>query len=316
MRTMSETFGSGGKILQKNREIGSAMENNSKLVHFIYKLRKGMSPEDAANSVKRYLFDYGELTEFEQKFMRRTIPFYTWVRKNVPLMYSELLKNPGKFSMVPKGMDFVEDLSDDVNHHPVPDYFQEVSAIRMPKFVDRGVRDTNVFMAKALYSMGIVKEKPSEVTGLQPVFLKPDLPFQDLDIGAKDLLSGLTPLLRIPIETQVGQSKGFSFFLDRPIENFEGQPAEVTPIPFLPFKMRKKHQSALEGAIPWLGKVNRIRTRAHRGQGASQLATELLGFKGIQNDIELAKGMKGKRKQRKIRDLQKRLKEEGKLRSR
>ena len=318
MKRMSDTFGSGGKILTKNREIGGAMENNAKIVHFIHKIRQGMSPEDAAQSVKKYLFDYGELTDFERKFMRRTIPFYTWVRKNVPLMYGELLNNPGKFSRVPKAMTAVQNLNTDKDEGAVPDYFQEIMAQRQPKGVDRVVRDVNTFLAKGLYSMGALKEKPEELTGLQPVYLKPDLPFQDLDIGAKDILSGLTPLLRVPMEMAMGEGKGFSFFLDRPLENFEGEPAEVSLIPGgsavgLDFKLREKYQSAIEGLLPTLGKVNRIRKRAQRGQLASQLSSEFFGVKFLQNDVNQAAGLKGTKLRNRIRDLKKRLREEGRM---
>jgi hypothetical protein len=314
-KILRDNFGSGGKLLSVNRDVGRAVENNAKLVHFIHKLRKGMSAEDAAISTKKYLFDYGSLTDWERKTMRRALPFYTWVRKNVPLMYSELFKQPGKFGALPKGFDAIEDLTSDANDVATPDYFQEITAIRMPAFVDRGVRDINQFMAQVLYSMEILKEKPEELTGLQPVYLKPDLPFQDLEIGHKDLISGLSPMLRVPFEMAAGQqNRGFSFFLDRPIERFEGQDAELSAIPGLPFHLRAKHQSALESLIPTLGKFNRLRSKAQKGQLAAQFSSEFLGLKVIQNDVKQAKAVKASNRRDKLRSLKRRLRDRGLVR--
>lgn len=319
-KTMRNNFGQGGRLLKNNRDLGSAIENNSRLTHFLYRLRKGDSPEQAAASVKQYLFDYSDLTDRERDVFRRALPFYTWVRKNTPLMFGELVRQPDKFSLLPKGFGAVENLSKDMEDIPTPDYFQEVTAIRMPKFVNEATRDVNTLMAKFLYSSGILKEKPSEVTGLQPVYLKPDLPFQDLDVGMPSeafgkLVSGLNPLIRAPFEYAGGpDGRGFSFFTERPVERFEGEPSEVSLIPFLPIHLRERTQKALESFAPPLGKINRIRNRAQKGQLASQLTSELFGLKFIQNDLDQARALKAYKRRDKLRNLKKRLQEEGRIR--
>lgn len=55
---------------------GRQIENNARLAHFIDKVNKGWSFDEAALSVKKYLFDYSELTPFEVNVMRRLMPFY------------------------------------------------------------------------------------------------------------------------------------------------------------------------------------------------------------------------------------------------
>ena len=242
--------------------------------------------------------------------MRRLIPFYTWMRKNVPLMLEQLVVNPERFSYVPKGITAINNLSADVNHYDVPDYFSESTAIRMPKYVDHVIKDANTAISKLLYSLGAIDERPEEITGLQPVYLKPDLPFQDLGMTATELLSSLTPVIKTPFETIIGQERGHSFFLDRPTEAFEGEDAEVNLFPGFDFRLRAKHQQALEGMVPTLGKYYRMKGAIQKGKGASQLASEFLGIKFLQNDIFQAADMKGRKRRDKLRAIKKNLQSE------
>jgi hypothetical protein len=104
--------------------IGSTIEDNAKIAHFISKIRSGLSPEEAAQSVKKFLFDYSELTDFEKGVMKRIFPFYTWTRKNIPLQLEQMVRQPGKYSALgkvieslPKGEQGEIDL--------LPDYIKE-----------------------------------------------------------------------------------------------------------------------------------------------------------------------------------------------
>lgn len=54
---------------------GKVIEENAKLAHFIAKRNAGLSADDAAASVKKYLFDYDDVTDTE-KWIKRVIPFY------------------------------------------------------------------------------------------------------------------------------------------------------------------------------------------------------------------------------------------------
>ena len=48
----------------------------------------------AARQVKEALFDYGDLSAFEQNVLKRAMPFYTWSRKNIPAQFKALVQNP------------------------------------------------------------------------------------------------------------------------------------------------------------------------------------------------------------------------------
>ncbi len=84
-----------GAAVDTGRMIGTLIEDNAKIAHFMHMVDRGLSPESAAMSVKETLFDYEDLTEFERRVLKRVVPFYTFMRKNVPLQISELGKHPG-----------------------------------------------------------------------------------------------------------------------------------------------------------------------------------------------------------------------------
>jgi hypothetical protein len=83
---------------KSGRWVSSGLENNARLAHFMWALDKYGDAEIAAQSVKKYLFNYADLTPFERRVMKRAIPFYTFMRKNTALMLTSTAENPGKMS--------------------------------------------------------------------------------------------------------------------------------------------------------------------------------------------------------------------------
>ncbi len=92
--------GTGSKIRQasENREDIMRVANwiNSLETMGSAKMSVDQIAEMAAKNVKKYNFDYQDLTSVEQSFFRRVIPFYTFMRKNVPVMLESLATQPGK----------------------------------------------------------------------------------------------------------------------------------------------------------------------------------------------------------------------------
>ncbi len=84
-------------FLRTGRSLGEAIENNARLGLFIDgKVHKGMNSSDAAARVRKYLFDYGDLTQFESQNMRMLARFYTFARKNTALQARMLITQPGR----------------------------------------------------------------------------------------------------------------------------------------------------------------------------------------------------------------------------
>jgi len=76
------------------REFGSHIENMDRLAHYMGKRSQGYSAWAAAFSVKKHLFDYGELTSWERKYMKAVVPFWSWLKNNVRLQTEMFLDKP------------------------------------------------------------------------------------------------------------------------------------------------------------------------------------------------------------------------------
>lgn len=306
--TALRLFGQEGGVLKANRTVGRAIENNARMAHWIAKLRKGYTPEDAAASVRKYLFDYNELTPFEIDVMKSVLPFYTWSRKNIPLQLQSLFSQPGKFSVVPKLMNEIEDLSENWKDIPAPDYFQELHAVRLPRPISVLTAAAN----RALQPVTTATGGAEIPEGIQPVFLNPNLPFQDINrMNPKDILSGMTPLAKIIFE-QVPE-RGYSIFLDRPMERFKEEPGVLQEAFGVP--LDKRAEMILEYAPvlgPTFGKGKRLVERAKRGQLFEQLMTEVLGIKLIPVDVDRVVKQKTFDRRRIVREMKDRLEAQGK----
>ena len=94
------TLSADNKAIAIGKKVGENVENNARIANFLHHLRKGDTPADAAKQVQIALFDYADLTVFEQDVMKRIFPFYTWSRKNIPFQLQQMIKHPGKYKAV------------------------------------------------------------------------------------------------------------------------------------------------------------------------------------------------------------------------
>ena len=165
--------------LRTGREVGVMVENNSRLALFIDRVAKGDSFDEAAKTVKKYLFDYGELTNLEQKGMRRVVPFYTWMRKNIPLQVEQMVKQPGKFAGLEKVRNEIERASENQKDPEkyLPSWMKNQYTIRMPW--KNGTGDY--------------------------AYLSPSIAFQDLSSGTSlnRWLAQISPFIKAPFEYAV-----------------------------------------------------------------------------------------------------------------
>jgi hypothetical protein len=100
-------------LVEPSQKFGTMIENNARLAHYIAKIDDGLSPALAAQSTRKYLFDYGDLTEVERRMFRSVSRFYTWSRKNIGLQLDTAFRAPGRLS----GLQDAEDqmLGDDTS---------------------------------------------------------------------------------------------------------------------------------------------------------------------------------------------------------
>jgi hypothetical protein len=84
------------KGINKAFAAGKAVENNARLALFIDQIKKGKSLDESGKMVRKTLFDYSDLSEFEKSYAKRLMPFYTWSRKNIPAQFEAVLKHPDR----------------------------------------------------------------------------------------------------------------------------------------------------------------------------------------------------------------------------
>jgi hypothetical protein len=81
---------------------------------------------------KKWLFDYADLSPFEQKIMKNIFPFYTWLRKNIPAQLATITTNPSIYALIPKGEEAISS-GVDVPPEAIPDWLRALGAIPISK---------------------------------------------------------------------------------------------------------------------------------------------------------------------------------------
>lgn len=191
----------GNKVLNAVSQYSTLMREGTKkadlLTRFtglLHELRQGKNLTEAAAQVKKFYFDYFDLTPFERKVMKRIIPFYTWIRKNIPLQLEQVMKNPRAFSRVQDVMNAIE--GEAVDWENRPEYIRESGAFKL---------------------------------GDSGYYVSPNLPYSDLSKvptnleALLQLLSSVNPIIRAPMEIATNNQ----WFNGRPLEQYPGETREA-----------------------------------------------------------------------------------------
>ena len=199
----SDLFSKMGKGWQKFKKgiekvsQGEFIEHNARLAHFMDKMQKGWSPDAAADSVKKFLFDYSEIAPGDE-VMKRIVPFWTWMRNNIPLQLENLVRHPGKFGIMGKMKHAFEGGAERskwlAENEERPDWLKESLHFRLPDNFSINGKPTIAKLGlpmEDLARMGDFKEWWSSVTPplkLIPEYIFNKHSFFGSDIIDKDLL--------------------------------------------------------------------------------------------------------------------------------
>lgn len=74
-------------------------ENVQRVFIYLAKRADGMLPQEAAEQVVKFMFDYtgANLSKMEKK-IRKVIPFYQWLKQSSLMTFDQVLKQPGKYA--------------------------------------------------------------------------------------------------------------------------------------------------------------------------------------------------------------------------
>lgn len=176
-----------------------AREVHMRLSHFMYALsvEKG-SLDDAVRAatmrVQKHHGDYGDLTDFERRVMRRVIPFYTWQRKVAPTLIRQAASHPGKIMAYPK-------LQQSINEH--------FGIEPEPGNPFPGGELTPSFMTEGIQAKYGTNAAGNEIWGA------PRTPFDDvvgkaINHPVGNILEQLGPAIKVPYELRSGTAIGNS----------------------------------------------------------------------------------------------------------
>ncbi|HPV97940.1 MAG TPA: hypothetical protein PLZ78_08950 [Spirochaetota bacterium] len=210
-------------LVRGGRAVGTTLEENARLAHFINKVGKGLSPDAAALSVKKYLFDYGDLTQFEKQVMKRLFPFYTWTRKNLPLQVESILTQPQKYLPEQKMLMGRDQESLNKLKEQNPDLYE-----RFPAELSRTDKTRTYVPLEGILPSGDLTK-----------MFRPQEAFMEL----------LNPYVRTPIELAMNKS----FYNEKEIEKYDGETQE-----FLKMDIPVKWKYAATSVLPQARILNEI----------------------------------------------------------
>lgn len=275
----SNPFSQENVVIRAGRRLGGAIEQNARLAHFIAKQRELGDAAEAARSVRKYLFDYGDLTAVEQQAFRRLIPFYTFSRKNLPVQIEAVLRTPGKFSRLQLARIGLADQAQ-TPEGEYPEYLPGIGGTPLPAGV---VRALSPFGFGANDQLALAPDLPavnaSEVItpaysllARAPIFGKalPDAqePGQALLDLAGQVSGGAPGLARSALEAGLHRQA----FLGRSLEGED--PAPVYAEPFVRREdgtpiMARSSRHVLEDTVPFLQRFATIFPRGDYEKGAA-----------------------------------------------
>lgn len=131
------------KLLHGGFAAGTALENNARLALYLTTLAKTGSRQSARANVKKSLFDYSDLSSFEQNTMKRWVPFYTWSRKNIPAQVEALIKNPQRGVRVDHMIDNIQYGVDTPSLDETSEFLQGRAPVFIDKFMEGGGGDVH-----------------------------------------------------------------------------------------------------------------------------------------------------------------------------
>lgn len=195
--------------LRKNTELAQNTETYFRGSAFINGARRiGMQDngEAAGLFTKALHFDYSDLTEFERNVMKNLLPFYTFLRNNIPAQLGNVVKQPGRITSM---LHFQNAAQSQFGARDEEGNLEDSS--ELPKWVrDRLGFVTDVAPNGAPLSL-MVESPAADLNKLFTGNLKDP-------INPDELVTSANPFLKVLIEGAIGKDTRTGQDLDRQID--------------------------------------------------------------------------------------------------
>lgn len=210
-------------VLQAGFKVGQTLEDNARIALFLDRVRKGESYDQAGRAVKKYLFDYGDLSSVEKNIFKRIMPFYTWSRNNIPLQFEAIALHPDKINKINLAKENIQSAYGVQTPDPseVPSYVVDGMPIYTGRSEDPAL--VSVFQLQNIlpfadlapfFKFLNIKTEPSVVDR------------NKLAEGVSTATSGLSPIIKSVVEL----FSNYDLFRRRYIKEYEGQKADLLGI--------------------------------------------------------------------------------------
>lgn len=181
-----------GAVADASRKTGTFIENQFRFGLMWDGIMKGLSPQEAAARVNKYLIDYSDYSKAD-RVARQVFPFWTFMSRNAPLQMEMMFTNPRAYAAYNSFRRNLEDRRTEEEGGPI---------------IPRYERERGVF---ATEEEGFGALLPGNV-------IRPGLPFEGggenvlstLVTEPTKLLGNVNPLLRTPVEALITNKKFFS----------------------------------------------------------------------------------------------------------
>jgi len=181
-------------LAQGGRALGSRIENRDKLIHYIALRKRGATPQDAADSVKHFMFDYNDLTVFEHTVMKRIFPFYTWIKKNIQLQTEQMVVQPKTYQLLIKMFQAIEGSVDEENRVDKNDREAWLQGMVQTPFSAEG----KSLYADPIIPLGDIDKLPGNASPLEAI---------------RSALGIASPFIKVPVELATNKQ----YFFNKPI---------------------------------------------------------------------------------------------------
>lgn len=215
----------GGKVQAVARGVSELNTHFTRLAHFIDKVQKSSGNdladifEQASRRARKWHPTGLDLTEFERHYLRRIIPFYSWIRKSTPLLLEGLVMNPGKAVIPAKGYEALQEATGiDTPSRAEPFPVDQMFPAWLRAHGVGPIAESDSFLGKFSnqlptgYVMGGVGLNP-----LQELIAQIETP-------AKTVRTSLTPGIQIPTELVTGRE----MFTQEPIAGLDARPGAMS----------------------------------------------------------------------------------------
>ncbi len=184
------------------------VEDASRLGTYMHFLKEGYDPAGAASATRNALYDYSDLGEWDNK-LKQMMPFYTFVRKNIPKMMELAVTQPGRM-IIPEKIRQLVNQGHEQDENQLTEYQQD----RMPWYVGKDANGKNLWW---LSGDIIPEQQLNQVIGQGKTI------GEQIGNTPKKALETVAGLSNPAIKTPIELAENFALYTHKPIQKMPGE---------------------------------------------------------------------------------------------